>query len=208
VFWYMSYDLVMYIALLIYQHRGTTNVRTSCTMPGGLRHKLDCLVGRVPNISMVDSYILEIVVTELGVPFYPSVGTVESRTDDNAGYDLKVVQDVQPSVQPTLAPLGVRARLLKQGADVHFTLEPRSSIYKSGFMMANSRGIIDKSYRGELKAPVICVGDASHPKSIEAGTRLFQILAPDLGWIREVRYVSSLPDTVRGEGGFGSTGAK
>jgi dUTP pyrophosphatase len=70
--------------------------------------------------------------------------------------------------------------------------------------MANSRGIIDKSYRGELKAPVISVGVPFKP--IEAGTRLFQILAPDLGWIREVHYVPALPDTARGDGGFGSTG--
>jgi dUTP pyrophosphatase len=73
-------------------------------------------------------------------------------------------------------------------------------------MMANSRGIIDKTYRGQLMAPLISVGTSQ--KSIEAGTRLFQILAPDLGHIKEVIYVDSLPETVRGEGGFGSTGTK
>ena len=157
---------------------------------------------------MSASYILELVVTEAGAPFYPSVGTIETRTDENAGYDLKVVENVMPTGVAVLAPLGVRARLLRDGADCHFTLEPRSSIFKSGFMMANSRGIIDKSYRGELKAPVVSIGNTTPMKYIEAGTRLFQILAPDLGWIREVRYVASLPETSRGEGGFGSTGAK
>ena len=155
---------------------------------------------------MADVYVLELMVTEEGAPMYPPVGTVETRTDDNAGYDLKVVQDVASTPIAVLAPLGVRARLLKGDAEQHFTLEPRSSIFKSGFMMANGRGIIDKSYRGELRAPVISVG--SSMKHIEAGTRLFQILAPGLGWIREVRYVSSLPETARGEGGFGSTGSR
>ena len=41
---------------------------------------------------------------------------------------------------------------------------------------------------------------------LEKGIRLFQVLAPDMGWIHEVRIVDSLPETSRGEGGFGSTG--
>jgi deoxyuridine 5'-triphosphate nucleotidohydrolase len=160
-------------------------------------------------------YILELVVTEKGLPFYPSVGTVEKLTSENAGYDLKVVVDQPPTTMATLVPLGVRGRMYKthpEGSrvvvdiDVHYTLEPRSSIYKSGFMMANSRGIIDRTYRGELMAPLISVGSSLKP--LEAGTRLFQILAPDLGHIAEVHYVDSLPDTARGSGGFGSTGLK
>jgi dUTPase len=43
---------------------------------------------------------------------------------------------------------------------------------------------------------------------VDAGTRLFQILAPNLGWIRQVVYVDSLDETERGSGGFGSTGTK
>ena len=152
--------------------------------------------------------------TDEGKHFYPPVGTVETPSADNAGYDLKVVVNVAAQPNATLIPLGVKARMIKETKydevivieDSHFTLEPRSSIYKSGFMMANDRGIIDKTYRGQLMAPLVSVGQA--PKSIEAGTRLFQILAPDLGHISKVVYVNSLPETVRGEGGFGSTGLK
>jgi len=160
-------------------------------------------------------YILELLVTEQGKQFYPALGTVEWLTDGNAGYDLKVVADQAPLADASLVPLGVKARMLRETRhdsevvvveDSHFTLEPRSSIYKSGFIMANSRGIIDKTYRGQLMAPVVSVGSAQ--KSIEAGTRLFQILAPDLGYIYKVVYVDSLPETQRGEGGFGSTGTK
>jgi dUTPase len=165
---------------------------------------------------MEDPYILEVVVTEEGAAFYPPVGTIETRTDENAGFDVKVVRTIVPTKTAVLAPLGLRARLVKRGkyytgytngvAEFHYTLEPRSSIFKYGCIMANNRGIIDKSYRGELKAPIVSLGTSD--VCIEAGTRLFQILAPDLGYIKEVHYVSSLPDTSRGEGGFGSTGTK
>ena len=90
--------------------------------------------------------------------------------------------------------------------DCHFTLEPRSSIYKTGFIMANGRGIIDKTYRGELMAPLVSLW--SNQTNVEAGTRLFQIIAPALSYISEVAYVDSLPETKRGSGGFGSTGTK
>ena len=167
-------------------------------------------------------YRLELQVLENGQPFYPPVGTIEDLPSDNAGYDVKVVADQSPVTVASLVPLGLKARMQRvtkycesivfgeeyvaELEDCHFTLEPRSSIYKSGFIMANSRGIIDKTYRGQLMAPVISVG--SSVKSIEKGTRLFQILAPDLGHIKEVVYVLSLPETLRGEGGFGSTGTK
>jgi len=160
-------------------------------------------------------YRLELVVTNEGVPFYPAVGTKEYPSQDNAGYDLKVVLDQAPTSIATLVGLGVKGRMIRKitydggvvlEEDSHFSLEPRSSIFKSGFMMANSRGIIDRSYRGELKAPVISVGSLN--KSMEAGTRLFQVIAPEMGFIEEVHYVESLPETKRGAGGFGSTGLK
>jgi dUTPase len=161
------------------------------------------------------TYRLELLVTEEGKPFYPSVGTVEKLSDDNAGYDLKVVQDYIPLNKASLLHLGVKGRMLKLTynnddvcleEDSHYTLEARSSIYKTGYMMANSRGIIDKTYRGELMAPIVSVG--SEQSCLEKGIRLFQIIAPALGHIAEVVYVDSLPASVRGEGGFGSTGTK
>ena len=161
------------------------------------------------------TYRLEIVVLPEGAQFYPAVGTVENLTDDNAGYDVKIVNKEGPRPVAALAPLGIKARMIKcsvlpngerleQGS--HYTLEPRSSIFKTSFVMANSRGIIDKSYRGELKAPIVSVG--SNLLSVDAGTRLFQILAPNLGYINQVVYVESLDETSRGSGGFGSTGTK
>ncbi len=117
--------------------------------------------------------------------------------------------------------------------EVHYWMPPRSSIWKSGVTQANSLGVIDKSYRGPLMGAVLPIhkptgywsqlsaGDGPKTGSyvwmncdsrdtgspvIERGQRLFQIVAPDMGWIKEVRIVNTLPETVRGEGGFGSTG--
>jgi len=138
-----------------------------------------------------------------------------NRSDLNAGFDLHAAESVKVEQTPQFIPFGISVRLLKVQpmphgtssdllkTDSHFWLVPRSSIYKSGLMMANSVGVIDKSYRGELKAPVWSMTGQSE---VSLGDRLFQIVVPDMGWIRHVRLVDSLPETERGAGGFGSTG--
>jgi deoxyuridine 5'-triphosphate nucleotidohydrolase len=135
------------------------------------------------------------------------------RTDDNAGYDLYCASPRHNHPIVDLIPLGVKARLVKINAQTnveeesHYWLVPRSSIFKTGLMMANSLGVIDKTYRGELKAPTLVHHATDEIWNLaKEGDRLFQIVAPDMGWIREVRIVDSLPTTVRGAGGFGSTG--
>lgn len=148
------------------------------------------------------SYILELCPTDAGREFYK---TVRWNSED-AGVDLYAVEDTSiKRFETALIALGVSARLVdvKTGADVHYTLVPRSSIFKSGVTMANSVGIIDKGYRGELKGPVICFVEET---KIAAGTRVFQIVSPNMDPIVDVRIVESLPETVRGSGGFGSTG--
>lgn len=156
------------------------------------------------------------------------------REDTNAGFDLFVSKHYEPKRgEVSLLDLGCKARMLRvtdgHTDEVHYWLAPRSSIWKSGVMMANSMGIIDKSYRGPLMGAVVplperpdgeyrkildvytkvyadCDRVDRQPIRIQRGQRLFQILAPDMGWIREVHLVDLLPETSRGEGGFGSTG--
>lgn len=168
-------------------------------------------------------YRLELVVEPWASKYYKSELT---RSDDNAGYDLFCHQIQIPgySSQTTFVNMGVRARMLRitgqlpysQGhyinatttyteEEVHYRLVPRSSICKTPLLMANSEGIIDKSYRGLIQAPVRNFQQTTSHEITE-GTRLFQIVAPDLGHIREIVIVHALPETRRGEGGFGSTG--
>lgn len=136
------------------------------------------------------------------------------RSDSNAGLDVFCSDDVTIRKQtPAFIPFGIVARLIKVEkmpktndylrTDSHFWLLPRSSIYKTGLIMGNSTGVIDKSYRGELKAPVWSMIDEIN---VQQNDRLFQIVAPDMGWIRNIIIVDSMPETERGAGGFGSTG--
>ena len=84
-----------------------------------------------------------------------------------------------------------------------YYLYPRSSISKTPLRMANSVGVIDYGYRGEIMA---CVDNISNEDyMIEKGTRLFQLCAPDLSLVT-FQLVDKLSDTDRGIGGFGSTG--
>ena len=73
--------------------------------------------------------------------------------------------------------------------------------------MANSMGIIDSSYRGELMGACLPIQGAE--VKLNVGDRLFQILAPDMGHISSVvvRSLAELDTTERGAGGFGSSGA-
>ena len=129
------------------------------------------------------------------------------RTNENAGVDLFTAETRTGPVGETyLLDLGTKAMMTSDdtGMTVHYWLAPRSSIFKSGHIMANSMGVIDSSYRGPLKAPVVAVKEDA--VGFKAGERHFQILAPDMGYIREIKKLNSLPETVRGSGGFGSSG--
>jgi len=95
-----------------------------------------------------------------------------------------------------------------------YYLYPRSSIVKTPFRMANSVGIIDAGYRGEIMAVVDNI-DSVHndmktciEKHMPPMSRIFQICAPSLEpfFVRIVEHESELGMTERGSGGFGSTG--
>jgi dUTP pyrophosphatase len=135
-------------------------------------------------------------------------GTEIVRTNDNAGVDMYCVSDKTCNIgQVSMLDLGVKAKMLNSsGQPCHFWLAPRSSIWKNGVTQANSMGVIDSSYRGPLMGAVLPF--LFQAATIQAGTRLFQVLAPDMGHISKVVLLpeSELDATSRGEGGFGSTG--
>ena len=101
-----------------------------------------------------------------------------------------------------------------QTKNVSYMLVPRSSIVKSPFRQANSIGIIDAGYRGSIKAVVDvdrnyaewCI--AQKQSLLQKGTRLFQLVRGDLDSFDEIEIVDELSETLRGSGGFGSTGTK
>jgi dUTP pyrophosphatase len=169
---------------------------------------------------MAVSYYLELFPTEGNWDSYVNwFGATEvERNNDNAGVDLYCSKNQSVHMEaPTLLDLGVKARMTKfffdyengnrieKSESCHFWLAPRSSISKSGVRQANSIGVIDRSYRGVLMGAALA---NVKQIDIEAGTRLFQILAPDMGYISKVvlKPLSELDETSRGSGGFGSTG--
>lgn len=88
-------------------------------------------------------------------------------------------------------------------------LLPRSSISKTPLRLANSIGLIDAGYRGELCAVVDNISD--DPYEINYGDRLFQICSHDFMPFMKFTLVEQLeglppPPDNRGSGGFGSTG--
>lgn len=102
-------------------------------------------------------------------------------------------------------PLGIKVAAYRSDIPVSFYLYPRSSLAtKTPLRLANSVGIIDSGYRGELIAVVDNI-DRENDFVIEKGTRLFQLCGPDLGIIYP-EVVEELDKTSRGTGGFGSTG--
>lgn len=131
----------------------------------------------------------------------PSYGTELS-----AGMDLRA--DIsEPIVLPplgrALVPTGIRIAL-PEGYEAQ--VRPRSGLAaRSGITVLNSPGTIDADYRGEVK--VILVNLSDSPFTIERGERIAQMV---VGRFTRVEWesVADLDATLRGEGGFGSTGMK
>ena len=123
----------------------------------------------------------------------------------DSGWDLRFAEDV--TIQPGEThkfDFGVSVCCY----DAEFEgsalwLLPRSSIVKTPLRLANSMGLIDSSYRGTIKAYVDNI--KSEPFSVKKGERLFQIASPSLHPMK-VSVVKDLPQSERGEKGFGSTG--
>ena len=140
------------------------------------------------------------------LPHFEGLALPAYETDGSAGLDVRAAV---PQDAPVVLAPGARA-MVATGLSVaipegyELQMRPRSGLAaKHGITCLNSPGTIDSDYRGELKVILINHGDA--PFTIARGERIGQlVLAPvtRLEWAR----VESLPETARGEGGFGSTG--
>jgi dUTP pyrophosphatase len=136
------------------------------------------------------------------LPHFEGLELPAYATEGAAGMDVLAAEDV------TLAP-GARhavatglAVAIPHGFEIQ--VRPRSGLaLKHGVTVPNTPGTIDSDYRGELK--VIMINHGTQPFDIRRGDRIAQlVLAPVLQatWLK----VDELDETLRGEGGFGSTG--
>lgn len=132
----------------------------------------------------------------------PGARMPEYATEGAAGMDLYAVAPVELVVgQRELVPTGVRVRI-PDGYEGQ--VRPRSGLaLKHGISMVNSPGTIDSDYRGEIRVLLINLG--GDPVRLEPGERIAQLVLCPVARAATV-IVDSLDATVRGEGGFGSTG--
>ena len=126
--------------------------------------------------------------------------------EGDSGLDLLFTEDITIDPKETkIISLGIRCEAFPTKAKEHnisYYLYPRSSISKTPLRMANSVGIIDAGYRGEIRAAVDNISE--DPYTIRCGQRLFQLCSPTLSPI-SFELTNRLSDTTRGGGGFGST---
>ncbi|MEC7140749.1 MAG: dUTP diphosphatase [Pseudomonadota bacterium] len=133
---------------------------------------------------------------DLALPQYETAGS--------AGADIRAAVDAPLRLEPgqrALVPAGF-AMALPAGYEAQ--VRPRSGLaVKNGITVLNAPGTIDSDYRGEVRVPLINLGDEAF--TVERGMRIAQlVIAPvvQAGFDE----VSDLDETARGAGGFGSTG--
>lgn len=101
----------------------------------------------------------------------------------------------------TIVPTGLRIALPEGWVA---KIVPRSSIgMKTGLRLSNSVGVIDSDYRGEIGVLYDNISDSDY--EIKAGDRIAQMWVERVERFKPVEVVE-LPETERGDGGFGSTG--
>ena len=132
---------------------------------------------------------------ELPLPVYAKPG--------DAGLDLRASElaTFEPG-ERRLVPTGLAVAIPEGHAG--FVL-PRSGLaMQKGVTVLNAPGLIDSGYRGELK--VLLINHGAEPVTIARGERIAQLVIQPVASVTLVE-VERLPDSARGTGGFGSTGA-
>ena len=126
------------------------------------------------------------------------------KTSGSSGMDLVAYIKKKIIINPgktAMLPTGISVAIPK---NYEIQIRPRSGLAaKNGISVLNTPGTIDSDYRGEIK--IILINLSQESFVVKSGDRIAQmILCPVAkGKLKEVK---NLPKTVRGKGGFGSTG--
>jgi len=130
----------------------------------------------------------------------PEAQPPSKRRASDSGYDLTLVRAGEGSGPMRFYRTGIQ---IQPAFGWYFDLVPRSSIARTGHILANSVGVIDRGYTGEILVPMIKVDPSAPDLALPA--RIVQIIPRPIVHIDLVE-VPALDDTHRGTGGFGSTG--
>lgn len=130
----------------------------------------------------------------------------EYATPLAAGMDVRADNAEPIKLKPLERALVPTGLYLEIPAGYEVQVRPRSGLaIKKGITVLNSPGTVDADYRGELRVILVNLGNEEF--IVERGERIAQIVLAAHGRM-EWEEVETLEETLRGEGGFGSTGTK
>ena len=126
------------------------------------------------------------------------------KTQGSSGLDLMAFIEKSIKLNPkesVLVPTGISVAIAE---DLEIQIRPRSGLAaKSNISVLNTPGTIDSDYRGEIK--VILFNHGNNEFIINNNDRIAQMILTPVVKI-EIEETKTLQETIRGEGGFGSTG--
>ena len=134
----------------------------------------------------------------------PEVQLPSYKTSGASGMDLMAFIKSSVTIKPKTSSLISTGLSIAFSEDYEVQIRPRSGLAaKNNISILNTPGTIDSDYRGEIK--VIIYNHGNNDFLINNGDRIAQmILMPVVKM--ELEETNDLPETIRGEGGFGSTG--
>ncbi len=134
----------------------------------------------------------------------PAVKLPEYKTNGASGMDLVAFIKNPLIVKPQTSSLVPTGLSVAFSENYEIQVRPRSGLAaKNNISILNTPGTIDSDYRGEIK--VIIYNHSNNDFIINNGDRIAQmIFSPVIKM--ELEETNDLPSTIRGEGGFGSTG--
>ena len=126
------------------------------------------------------------------------------KTSGSSGMDLMACVDEPITIKPNesmLIPTGIAIAIPE---DTEVQISPRSGLAaKSSISVLNTPGTIDSDYRGELK--IILFNHGKDEFTVNDEDRVAQMVLMPILKV-EIEETNELPETIRGSGGFGSTG--
>ena len=134
----------------------------------------------------------------------PNVQLPNYKTQGSSGMDLMAFIDKSIKISPNSSALIPTGISLAKPEDLEIQIRPRSGLAaKSSIGVLNSPGTIDSDYRGELK--IILFNHGNNEFIVKNNDRIAQMVLTPVLKI-DFEEVDELPKTIRGVGGFGSTG--
>ena len=134
----------------------------------------------------------------------PSVKLPEYKTSGASGLDLMAFINEPIEIKPKTSSLIPTGLSVAFSENYEIQIRPRSGLAaKKNITVLNTPGTIDSDYRGEIKVIIYNHGDENF--LVNNGDRIAQmVLTPVVKM--ELEEVNNLPESIRGKGGFGSTG--